>query len=126
MAVTAPAKAAAPTPPAAPQRRSVLHAEVFVAAGAVVVALVLAGLTSSSHLGPTPTVLLGALATLVLFALSGVALALVLVPRAWGPLVPLLSVPLGAAASGLALTALGFARVPLRVSLWVVLAAGCS
>jgi hypothetical protein len=89
-----------------------------------VVALALAVVTHSHNLGPVPTVLRGGLASLVVFAVSGSALAVALIPAEWGVLALLLAVPLGAAASGLALTALGLAGVPLRVSLWLVLAGG--
>ena len=76
------------------------------------------------HLGGIPSFVLALLASLVLFFVCGDALARVLVPREWGVPVSLLALPLGAAASGLALTAMGLAHVPLHVSLWLTLAGG--
>ena len=110
--------------PAVLRRRNLLEVDVLTVLATGVVALVLAGVTVSHNLGPVPTVVRGGLASLVLFAICGGALALELIPADWGVLVPLLSIPLGAAVSGLALTALGLAGVPLRVSLWLVLAGG--
>lgn len=62
--------------------------------------------------------------TVVLFATCGYALARVLVPASLAQWWPLFVLPLGAAASGLGLTLLGFAAVPYKVSLVVVIAAG--
>ena len=124
MAVAATERSDQPVAPPESASRPLLGLDTMVVIVAAVVALVLAGITVAHHLGPAPTVALGALGSLVVFAVCGGALALALVPPAWGPLVPLLSVPLGSAAAGLALTALGIARVPLDVSLWLVLAAG--
>lgn len=88
------------------------------------VAFLLALITHAVHLEGLLGAMWATIATLLLFAICGDALRLLLVPRSWGALGRLLSVPIGAAASGLVLTALGFAHLPLRVSLWLVLAAG--
>ena len=104
-----------PSPPAA---------ESVVVAGVALVAFVLALITHAVHLEAIPGLILGTLASLVLFAVCGDALAQALLPRAWSPLRPLIGMALGAATAGLALTALGLARIPLSVSLWLTLAAG--
>src|SRR6185436_9893819 len=57
-------------------------------------------------------------------AACGYALARLMLPVALSRWWPLFVLPFGAAASGLALTVLGFAAVPFKVSLGVVLAAG--
>jgi hypothetical protein len=64
------------------------------------------------------------LGALLLFGLAGDGLSLVLVPRAWRPVRPLLALIFGATASGLVLMAFGYCHVPLRVSLWLTLALG--
>jgi hypothetical protein len=64
------------------------------------------------------------LAAALLFAVCGYALARLLLPHSLGEWWPLFVLPLGAAASGLALTALGFAAVPFKVALGVTVAAG--
>src|SRR5437763_9537710 len=110
--------------PASPARRWLPPLDVVTVGALAAVAVLLAALTKSHQFGPAPTIALGALSGLVLFSVCGAALAFALVPASWGPLAGLFSLPLGAAASGLALSALGFARVPLDVSLWVVLTAG--
>lgn len=66
------------------------------------------------------------LATLALFGLAGYPLARLLVPRALLGHFWLLVLPLGAASSTLALTILGFAHVPLPVSLALTLAGGAA
>lgn len=76
------------------------------------------------HAGELPDLLRGAAAALVLFWLSGAALARVLTPDSLRPLRDLFAIPLGAMSSALTLTALGIAHMPLKVSLWLVLAAG--
>ena len=101
-----------------------LGIDVLAVAGASAFALILAVTSFAHHLSGVPALALGTLASLVLFGVCGVALALLLVPAAWGALVLLFAVPIGSAASALALTALGLAHVPLHVSLWIVLAAG--
>jgi hypothetical protein len=62
----------------------------------------------------------------VLFGLCGYPLARVLVPASLTPWWPLLVLPLGAAASGLVLTVLGFAAVPFKVSLAVTVVLGAA
>jgi hypothetical protein len=77
-----------------------------------------------AHVSAIPTLALGALATLLLFWVSGDALARELIPRSWGALWRLFTLPMGAVSSSLVLTALGLAHVPLKISLWLTLAAG--
>ncbi len=100
------------------------------ASAVTVLALALAGLivagSGQPHLGPVPSAARGLLAGLVLFVVSGDALAVALVPAEWGAPGRLMALPIGAAVSGLALTALGLATIPLHVSLWVVLAGGAA
>lgn len=107
--------------PAGPAQRPL---DVLVVGALAVVALLLAGVSGAHHLQAVPHLALALAGTLVLFVVAGDALARWLVPREWGPYVPLCSLPLGAVSSGLILTALGYAHVPLKVSLWLLLAAG--
>ena len=65
-----------------------------------------------------------AAASVGLFALTGYAPARLLLPARLRPHLALFVLPVGAAVSALALTALGLARLPLEVSLAVLLAAG--
>jgi hypothetical protein len=67
-----------------------------------------------------------AAASVVLFAAAGYAPTRLLLPGALRPHLPLLVLPVGAAVSALALTALGVARLPLEVSLAVLLGAGAA
>lgn len=60
----------------------------------------------------------------MLFGASGYALARLVLPRSLGEWWPLFVLPLGAAASGIALTALGFAAVPFKAALVLTLVAG--
>jgi hypothetical protein len=71
-----------------------------------------------------PVVARVALATIAVFLVCGYAPAVLLTPAALRPWWPLLVLPLGALASGMALTVLGFAAVPFHVALVVVLVAG--
>jgi hypothetical protein len=66
----------------------------------------------------------GVLAATVLFAVAGYAVTERLAPSPIAPLRLLLVLPVGAVVSSLALTALGFARVPIDVSIALVLLAG--
>jgi hypothetical protein len=124
MAVSASTRSQRSLRVAADAGRSLLAIDVLAVIGAVAFALVLILPTYANHLGAAGTVALGAVATLVLFGACGAALALMLLPPAWGALVPLFAVPIGSASGSLALTALGLAHVPLHVTLWLVLAAG--
>src|SRR5262249_13200809 len=94
------------------------------AGGLALVALLIAQRTGAKHLAPLPYVGRGLAGALVLFAVAGAAAAARLTPVCLRPVWPLVSLPAGAVLSGLALTALGFAAVPLHVSLWLVLAGG--
>lgn len=62
--------------------------------------------------------------TVVLFAACGYAVARLFTPASLARWWPLFVLPLGAAVSGLGLTLLGFAAVPYKVALVVVIAAG--
>lgn len=125
MAVATPPRAEEPAAgPAAGGRRALLAPEVLTVIATVAIALALVIGTRPYTFAALPTLALGTLAGLVLFAVCGAALAFALVPGRWGALAPLMALPLGVATSGLVLTALGLAHVPLRVSLWLVLAAG--
>jgi hypothetical protein len=98
-----------------------------VVAVVAVAALVLArdaGVKRGPAFDALPDVLRAAAAALALFAVSGHGLAERFVPERLRPLRHLLMLPLGAMASSLAFTALGFAHVPLTASLAIVLAAG--
>jgi hypothetical protein len=120
MATTTEAPPRAPAKPAAPRKRSL---DLWLLAGIALVALALALLSHAHHLQGLGGIVRGSVASLFLFVVCGDALALLLVPASWGVFVPLLSIPLGAVASGLVLTAFGVAHVPLAASLWIVLAA---
>jgi hypothetical protein len=95
---------------------------------AVAVVAFLVARASGVKAGPAfaalPDVLRAAAATLALFAVSGYALAERLTPEPLRPFRHLLMLPVGAMTSCLALTALGFAHVPLTASLAIVLAGG--
>jgi hypothetical protein len=88
-------------------------------------AAIIAGITHAS-LAAAHSAARATLASLVLFAVTGDAVAVALVPRSWGAAGRLAALPLGAAVSGLALTVLGFTTLPLRISLWLVLATGAA
>lgn len=107
-----------------PRLRVPVRAEALIVLGTAGAALLLALMTKAHHVGSFPAVLRGAVSTLIVFGACGWALAIAVLPRAWGAFVPLLALPLGAIASGLLLTAFGLIRVPLDVSLWITLALG--
>jgi hypothetical protein len=94
------------------------------AGGLLVLTAIVAQQTGARHFQALPYIGRGTVASLVLFAVTGAAAAARLTPPALRPVWPLLSLPAGAVLGSIALTALGFAAVPLHVSLWVVLAAG--
>ena len=87
-------------------------------------ALALAADANVGGPGAVPEVARALAAAVVLFGVCGYALARLLVPRSLAPWWPLLVLPLGAVASGIALTVLGFAAVPFKLSLGLTLAAG--
>lgn len=97
---------------------------VLIVAGLAFVALATAGLGHAHRLQGVPDLIVTTLSSLILFVVCGDSLAQLLVTREWGIFRPLSTLPLGAAASGLVLTAFGLAHVPLHVSLWVTLAGG--
>jgi len=98
--------------------------DVRVLALVALAALALALVSHAHRLHALGGVARGTVASLIVFIACGEALSYSLVPASWGSLRLLCSLPLGAATSGLALTAFGFAHVPLSVSLWLTLAAG--
>src|SRR3954447_17737868 len=93
-------------------------------AGLLVVGLAIGHWTGAKHVGPIPWVGRGAAAGVLLFAVTGAAAAAWLTPEPMRHLWPVFALPAGAALGPLALTVLGFAFVPLSVSLWLVLAFG--
>ena len=102
---------------------------VRLAGPAAAVALALAALAIAANGGvkgfsAVPDVVRGAAALLALVTISGYAPARLLVPRSMWPHLHLVVPLVGCATSGLALTALGFAQVPLDVSVAIVLGAG--
>lgn len=93
-------------------------------AGLLALGLLVALLSSALQKGPIPYVGRGAVAGTILFVVTGLAAAARLTPGPLKPVWPILSLPAGAVLGSLGLTVLGFAAVPLKVSLWVVLALG--
>lgn len=91
---------------------------------AAVVALALAGDAHVSGPAAVDDVVRALVAPVVLFAVCGYALVRLWLPQSLAPWWPLFVLPLGAAASGLTLTVLGFAAVPFKPALAIVLAAG--
>ena len=75
-------------------------------------------------LAALPDLVRGVLAALALFAVAGAGLSRLLLPAEAASLRPLVVVPVGAAAASLALTLLGFARLPLELSMALVGAGG--
>src|SRR5438270_9472536 len=98
------------------------RADALFVAALLVLAVLLAD-PRKGHFSGLPTIALAGVASLLLFAVTGEALARVLVPEAWGALVPLFALPLGPAWSSLVLTVLVLAHLPLHVTLWLILAA---
>ena len=100
------------------------------ALGVLLLAVVLIGVDRAGgrgggpNLSAIPDVVRAGAATLLLFGACGYAPARLLLPEGMRGHLPLLVLPVGAAASGLALTPLGFFGVPLPVSLAVVLLLG--
>lgn len=123
-----------PLPPLAPAgdgpspaMRALLAAVAVIAlaAGALLEARVTSvRLGNVIHTRAIPDVLRVGGATLVLFGVCGYAPARMLAPRSMRAHLPLLMLPVGAAASALTMTVLGLLHVPFDVSLAVVLAAG--
>ena len=103
---------------------AVLAAGTVVALLGAVAADLIVGRGVHPELGTALDVLRAAAAAVVLFLACGLAPARLLSPAALRPWSALLALPLGACLSGLALTMLGGLRVPLEVSLAILLAAG--
>lgn len=102
----------------------------LVFAGVVVAVLgafgsdLVAGRTSGPELSEAVDVLRAAGAAVLLFVACGLAPARLLAPPELKPWAPLLSLPLGACVSGLALALLGALAIPLEASLVVLVAGG--
>jgi hypothetical protein len=105
-----------------PGRRAIVVA----AAIAAVAGLALWEAIEAGVKGPSavPGVLRVVVVAVAFYAICGYALTRRLVPARLRPHWPLLVVPVGAMASGVLLTVLGFAYVPYKVSLGVTIAAG--
>jgi hypothetical protein len=113
-----------PRLPALAGRELAAAAPVAALAVAAVVVAREAGLKLGPAVDSAPDLLRGVGATLVLFGVTGYPLAVALAPASLRRVRHALALPLGAMASTLALTMLGFAHLPLTASLAVVLAAG--
>jgi hypothetical protein len=87
-------------------------------------ALVVAIVSEADHAGPIPYIGRGAVGGTILFVVTGLAAAARLTPAPLQRVWPIFALPAGAVLGSLALTAFGFAAVPLQVSLWLVLALG--
>src|SRR5689334_16616860 len=90
-------------------------------AGLLALGLLIALVSDADHAGPIPYIGRGAVAGTILFAVCGLAAAARLTPEPLARIWPIFALPAGAVLGPLALTVLGFAAVPLEVSLWVVL-----
>jgi hypothetical protein len=97
-----------------------------VAAAAALLALWLAREAGVSGPGAVPEVVRAAGAAAAIFWISGYAPARLLLPDEMRAHTLVLAFPLGAATSALALTVLGFLRVPFEVSVPLVLATGAA
>jgi hypothetical protein len=109
---------------ALPARSWTTGAWLLALAAAAIAAIVVAADAGVAGVSAVPNVLRIGIATVVVFTVCGYAPTVVLTPvnlRAWWPALVL---PLGAIASGMALTLLGFAAVPFHVALPLTLAAG--
>ena len=93
-------------------------------AGLLVLGLMVGHWTGAKHPGPIPYVGRGAVAGAVLFLVTGWAAAARLTPGPLKPVWPVFAIAAGAVLGPLGLTALGFMAIPLKVSLWLVFAAG--
>lgn len=93
-------------------------------AGLLLLGLMVGHWTGAKHPGPIPYIGRGAGAGAVLFVVTGLAAAARLTPGPLKPVWPIFALPAGAVLGPLGLTVLGFAAIPLQVSLWLVLAAG--
>ena len=116
--------AATASTPAPRGRFPLSRATLLSTAGLLVVGLVVAQQTGAHHFQALPYVGRGLVAVGPAVRVTGAAAAARLTPEPLRPIWPLLSLPAGAVLGSLGLTALGFAAVPLHVSLWLVLAAG--
>src|SRR3954447_21177133 len=105
----------------APRDRALVLA---IAALAAAIAVVQANRAGVGGPGAVPAVVRTSLAAIGLFGVCGYGVARLALPRAWLGHLALFTLPIGVAASTLALSVLGLLHVPLAVSLVVVLAAG--
>lgn len=95
-------------------------------AGLAALGLTVAIVSNADHIGPWPYVPRGAAGAAIIFLATGLAAAARLTPVRLQPIWPVFALPAGAVLGSLALTALGFAAVPLEVSTWLVLALGAA
>src|SRR3954452_15652572 len=95
-----------------------------IAALAAVIAAVQANRAGVAGPGAVPAIVKTSLATVGLFGVCGYGVTRLALPRAWLGHLALFTLPVGAAASTLALSVLGLLHVPLTAALIVVLAAG--
>lgn len=93
-------------------------------AGLLALGLFVALVSEAEYASPIPYIGRGAVGGTILFAVTGLAAAARLTPGPLRPVWPIMALPAGAVLGSLALTVLGFAWVPLKISLWVVLALG--
>lgn len=93
-------------------------------AGLLVLGLAVALESEATHAGPIPYIGRGGVGGTILFVVTGLAAAARLTPAPLRRVWPVFALPAGAVLGSLALTAFGFAAVPLKVSLWLVLALG--
>src|SRR4051794_12081881 len=105
----------------APRDRALVLA---IAALAALIAVVQANRAGVAGPGAVPAVVKTSLATVGLFGVCGYGVARLALPRAWLGHLVLFTLPVGAAASTLALSVLGLLHVPLAASSAAVLAAG--
>src|SRR5437764_14246697 len=104
------------------------YAERVVAAGLLLALVVITfhfdARPRAQILDPLPNTIRGLAATAVLFGVGGFGLVRLLLPEALRDYELLWVLPTGGCAVGLTMTVLGFAHVPYRVSLGLVIAAG--
>lgn len=93
-------------------------------AGLLALGLLVALVTGAEHAGPIPYIGRGAVGGTILFTVTGLAAAARLTPGPLQRVWPIFALPAGTVLGSLTLTAFGFAAVPLKVSLWLVLALG--
>ena len=112
--------------PSAMRARSPLLLGLAAAGLVALVALALAGDAGVKRFGAVPDVLRIAGSLLLLFGAAGYPITRLLLPRALRAHFPLFVLPVGAATAAMALTVLGFAHVPLPVSVALLVVTGAA